>query len=757
MSTVNVSRRKFLGTTAVVGGGLVVGFSLSGCSRAPLPIEKTEGSLVPNAFLQITPDNVVRFYCPRDEMGQGVTTGLGTLICEELDYDPVNLDVAFAGVHSDYGIPGAGIQMTGGSGSIRAHYEQLRQVGADTRALLVEAAARDLGVARERITTADGHVLADGERHAYGRFVATAQTLTAQEGAPLKAPSEFRYIGKELPRIDSIAKATGTAQFGIDVDIPGMHHAVVVRSPVAGARLKSVDKTKARQMPGVTHVLEISSGVAVVAEKFWQAKTAAETIEPEWEDAPLGAVSTQTVRDDYQAGLQTDEGLVGPEEGDLDAGFAAAETVVESEYWVPYLAHAPLEPMNAVVKLENGEADLWTGTQSPTAAQGLVARFAGLEEEKVRVHNAYLGGGFGRRATMTHVIEATELAVATGKPIQLLWSRADDMRHGVYRPASLMRIKAGVDAEGHLSTWDAARVGGNITPDSIENLLPGLFPGLDASTVTWMAGLSDDLTKGWFADPSSVEGLHADYDFENLRVTHTTVDHGLPLTFWRSVGHSYTAFAKESMVDELAEAAGVDPIEFRLSNTKNNPRLHNVIRVAGERASRMRPGAGHHLGFAAHHSFATDVAQVAEVSVSSGKIRVHKVLCVVDCGTAVNPDVVRAQMEGGIMFGLTAALYGKLELENGAIRESNFHDYPILRMDEAPEVEVVILDNGTEPTGVGEPGLPPIAPAVANAVYLATGMRVRSLPFDLEASRVEGLSQWRVPPRDPFWPHSGRV
>ncbi len=731
MSATNVSRRHFLRTSAVAGGGLVVGFSLSGCSRDPLPFDKQANALVPNAFLQITPESSIRFYCPRDEMGQGVTTGLGTLIGEELDLDPALLDIVFAGVHSDYNNPDMGVQGTGGSNSLKAHYLQLRQVGADTRALLLDAASRDLGVARTNLSTDNGHVVASGKRHPYGEFVGTAATLTAPEAAPLKAESEFRWIGRDFPRLDALGKATGTTIYGIDVDIDGMHHAVVSRSPVAGARLLSVDSTRAKSMPGVTDVVEISSGVAVVAQKYWQARQASAALETQWDHVPLADIDTATVRRDYEAAVGGAEGLVGPEQGDLQAGFEASSQVLEGQYWTPYLAHAPLEPMNAVLKIENGEAELWSGTQGVGAAQGLVSRFSGIEPEKVTVHNTYLGGGFGRRGTLTHIIEITEIAIATGKPIHLLWSREDDIRHGVYRPASLMNIRAGLDDNGRVTTWDAQRVGGNITPETLKNMLPGLFPGLGEGLIDWVVGVSEDVLRGWVVDPTSIEGLHEDYDFANVKVTHTTLDHGVPLTFWRSVGHSYTAFAKESMMDELALAAKVDPVDFRLQNTQGNPRLHNVIRVAGERMKQMAPADGRHLGFAAHHSFATDVAEIAEISVTDGAIRVHKVVCVVDCGTAVNPDVVAAQMEGGVMFGLTAALHGQLNLDSGVIRESNFHDYPILRMNEAPEVEVIIVDSGTAPTGVGEPGLPPIAPAVANAVYRATGQRLRSLPLRL--------------------------
>jgi isoquinoline 1-oxidoreductase subunit beta len=742
MNTINVSRRNFLKSSSVIGGGLVIGLSLSGCSETPLPIDAADGAFVPNAFLQILPDNTFKFYTARDEMGQGVTTGLSTLVGEELDVDPLNMEILFAGVHPDYNNPGMGVQGTGGSNSINAHYTQLRQVGANTRALIVEAAAHDLGIKKESIETDNGHIVVGGERHPYGKFVATAASLTASTEAPLKSPSEFRYIRRESPRVDAIAKATGTAQFGIDVDIPNMHHAVVVRSPVAGARLQSVDKTEAKQMPGVTDIIEIGSGVAVVAKKFWQAKTAAETLNPKWQDVPLAKVDTSTLRDDYQAAMANEEGPVGPDDGDLNAAFSSAANVLEGEYWTPFLAHAPLEPMNAVVRIENGEADVWSGTQGPPGAQGLVSRFSGIPPENVRVHQTYMGGSFGRRGTLTHIIEATEIAVASKKPVQLLWSREDDLRHGLYRPASLMKLKASVDNDGYITAWDAKRVGGNISPETLKNLLPALFPGLGDGTVNWMVGFADSTFKGWVSDPSSIEGLFEDYDHPNTRVEHTTVNHGLPLTFWRSVGHSYTAFAKESMIDELAFAkesmidelalaAGMDEVLFRLQNTKNNPRLHNVIKVAGEKMKTMKPAEGHFLGFAAHHSFLTDVAEIAEVSIKDNKIKVHKVTCVVDCGTAVNPDIVRAQMEGGIVFGLTAALHGNLELENGAIKESNFHDYPILRMSEAPAIEVVIIDQGTEPTGVGEPGLPPIAPAVANAVFRATGKRLRSLPLKL--------------------------
>ena len=727
----NVSRRRFLKTSGIAGGGLVVGFTFAGCSSSVPPIARLEGDFVPNAFLQITPENRVRFHCPRDEMGQGVSTGLATLVAEELDVAPWEIEVLWAGVHADYANPDFGIQGTGASTSIKAHYRQLRQVGANVRAVLLEAAAGQLKRSVSDLSTDGGHVVVDGERFPYGQFVATAAALEAPAEAPLKSAVDFKFIGKEFVRIDALAKSTGAAEFGIDVEIPNLHHGVVRRCPVAGGTLKSYGGERARAVQGVTDVVEIGSGVAVVADRYWSAKKGAEALEVEWNLPELAGVSTEQLHTDYRAGLDVDGDVTG-DRGDLDEGFARAGHILENEYWAPYLAHAPMEPMNAVVRIEGGEADVWTGCQGIVAAQGLVARHAGLDKEKVRAHNAYLGGGFGRRATLTHVIEATQLAMATNKPIKVLWSREDDMQSGIYRPASLMRIRAGVDDEGRLTAWQAKRVGGNITPDTLRNMMPALLPGMvGEGVIDWMVGVANGTFDGWVVDHSSIEGLYEDYDAPHREVRHVTINHGLPLTFWRSVGHSYTAFAKETMMDELAAKAGVDPVELRLRNTQGKPRLRNVIEVAGERLRQWQKSPGRHLGFAAHSSFNTDVAEVADVSVEDGVVKVHKVLCVVDCGLAVNPDIVRAQMEGAVMYGLTAALHGELDLENGAIKQSNFHDYPILRMNEAPDVDVVIIDSSEDPTGVGEPGLPPIAPAVANAVFAATGQRLRSLPLKL--------------------------
>ncbi|NKC11389.1 MAG: molybdopterin-dependent oxidoreductase [Gammaproteobacteria bacterium] len=732
MSALELTRRKFLWTAGIVGAGLVVGYSMTG--TRPLPIGRESGGLIPSAFLQITPDNIIRFYCPRDEMGQGVTTGLATLIGEELDVHPADLKIELAGVHADYSNPEFGVQATGGSTSMRVHFMPLRQVAADVRKLLLQAASADLDMPVSALQTERAHILAGGKRFPYGQFVATAQSLELPQDTPLKPKAGWRYIGREFARIDGIAKSTGAAIFGIDVDLPDLHRAVVKRSPVAGGTLARLDAAKARAMPGVTHVLPISTGVAVVAKQFWQAKKAAEALDVTWDQPPLASVSTADLKADYARALDTEQGQSTAERGDPERGFKAARHIIESDYWAPFLAHAPMEPMNAVVRIGDGIADVWSGTQGAAGAQGLVARQLGFAREQVRIHSTYSGGGFGRRGTLSHVIEAAEVAQASGEPIQLIWTREDDIRSGVYRPASLMRVKAGVDGNGTVRAWEAKRVGGNIMPDVLNVALPAFLPtAVPHTAIGWIAGAADKAFADWTVDRSSVEGFYGDYDFPNQVVRHVTREHGLPLSFWRSVGHSYTAFAKESALDELAHQAKMDPVALRIANSNDNPRLQNVVKIAGERLRGMRLGDGRAIGMAAHGSFFSYVAQLAEVSVEAeaGRIRVHKVTCVVDCGQAVNPDIVRAQMEGAVMYGLTAALHGNLELDNGAIRESNFHDYPILRMDEAPEVDVIIVDSDEPPSGVGEPGLPPIAPAVANAVFAATGQRLRSLPLKL--------------------------
>ena len=732
MTTTDLSRRRFIKSAALAGGGMVVAVVLPGCSfNGALPIDADSADLIPNAFLQITPDNGVIFYSPADEMGQGIRTGLATLVGEELDYHPARMEVRSAGAHEAYNNPEYFIQLTGGSNAVRAFYEPLRQVGADTRALLLSAAATDLGIPATQLTTEDGHVVAGDRRYPYGDFVATAMDLDMPTETPLKPATDFRYIGQDFTRVDALVKSTGVAQFGIDIDLPGQLSAVVVRSPVPGAQPLSFDDSDVRSQPGVRHIVPISSGIAVVADSYWQANKAAQRLTVEWASNSLSELDSAQVRADLEDAVAADNEVDAASEGDLDTAFTAAKTTLSATYFAPFLAHAPMEPVNATLRIDGDKAELWTGVQAIGVAQGLVARITGLPLENIRVHNQFLGGGFGRRGTLNHIIEVTEIAMAVEKPVQLLWSRENDLQNGLYRPASLMQLRAGIDDAGRVSAWQARRAGGDLTVETLRNSLPGLMPGMPSGMLDGLATGMDYLFKNWSVDPSSVEGLHETYSFPTYEIAHTSVDHGLPLTFWRSVGHSYTAFAVESMMDELAETAGIDPVSFRLNNLQGKPRMQRVVQRAGELMAAMTLPEGNHLGFAAHSSFFTDVAQIAEVSVNNGAIRVHKVTCVVDCGTAVNPDIVRAQLEGSVMFALTATLFGEIEIQDGAVVQSNFHNYPILRMDEAPAVEVEIIESTAPPTGIGEPGVPPLAPAVANAVYRATGSRLRELPLRL--------------------------
>jgi isoquinoline 1-oxidoreductase subunit beta len=726
------SRRQFLKMAGLTGGGLIAGVSFTGGPHSGMALAAAPADFLADAFVQITPQNTVRFYLPRDEMGQGVYMGLTTLVAEELDVSPKAIDVQFAPVGKDYDNPAYNIQGTGGSTSMAAHFYPLRQSGANTRALLLAAAAAAHDVAVVQLDTREGEIFL-GEKLLgnYGDFAEAANSQRLAAPAPLKPREQFRYIGSELPRIDALAKATGTAVFSGDIELDGLKRAVVLRPPVHGGRVAAFNADAATQLPGVQQVLEIHSGVAVVADSYWQARKAAEAVEVQWQLPAEKWPSSADIASEYQRRMDSEKGTEATATGRVEDTLAGSANRHSAQFWTPYLAHATMEPMNATVRIQGGECDVWVGCQSPYLAQGFAARYSGVNREKVRIHNQFMGGGFGRRMTLTHVSEAAEIAAASGYPIQLQWSREDDMKYGVYRPASLVRIDASVGEQGRIEAWQAKRVGANLVGDQLEAALGGVVPALPAFLEKMVVAAGDKLHQRLKVDHASVEGLAEDYDWPNLSVRHVTVDHGIPVTFWRSVGHSFTAFAKEVMMDELADMAGVEPGKFRVENSGENPRLQAVIRRADEFMAGGPSQPGRFLGMAAHGSFSSYVAQVAEVSVQAGQITVHRVACVVDCGQVVNPAIVRDQMAGAIIFGLTAALYGDIEIEDGAIKQSNFHDYPILRMTESPEIEVVLVDSEEDPTGVGEPGLPPIAPAVANAVYRATGQRLRSLPLRL--------------------------
>ncbi|MDG1446664.1 MAG: molybdopterin-dependent oxidoreductase, partial [Porticoccaceae bacterium] len=505
---------------------------------------------------------------------------------------------------------------------------------------------------------------------------------------------------------------------------------IVSRSPVAGGRVKSVNDSVARSMAGVTDIVQIDSGVAVVAESFWKAKKAAATLDISWDLPELAKFSSAQIKADYQDALNSGAGDT-EISGSIEDGMLSATHQIGREFWTPYLAHTPMEPVNAVVRITGDQAELWAGTQGPGVARGLVARHADVQVDKVTVNSLFSGGGFGRRAQLSHVAEATQVAVATNKTIKLVWTRENDVQNGWFRQASVMQINAGIDERGLVTAWDAARAGGDLTPHTMASILPGALPSVPKGINDLLVDATESIFDGWVIDGGGVEGLVDDYDFPNKQLRHASVNHGLPLAAWRSVGHSFTAFAKETVMDELAEQAGLDAFELRRRNLQGNPRLLGALQAVQKGLENWDIPEGHHIGVSAHGSFHSYAAQAAEVSVENNQIRVHRVLCAIDCGQVVNPDIVRGQMEGSIMYGLTAALYGDIEIENGAVKESNFHDYKMLRISEAPKVEVLIVESEEAPSGVGEPGLPPVAPAVANAVYRATGVRLSSMPLVL--------------------------
>lgn len=730
----NSSRRSFLKLAGITGGGLVLGVSLNGCSASPSPLPYgTKDAWQPHAFLQIAPNGEVKFFLPQAEMGQGITHGLVTLVAEELNMQPATIIVKVAGVHKDYNVPEAGMQITGGSASIRTRYQGVREAAAMARTLLLAAASQQWGVESDQLSLVDGEIRDNNRVASIGDFVATAMSLPEPENVSLKPANEFRWIGKNSgPRVDAIAKVTGTAEFGIDVEIPNLKRAALKRCPVIGGTVKSFNPASAKSVEGVHQVIEIYNGVAVLADHYWQAKKALEVVEVEWEfPETLTAHSTETIEKAMEDAL-AQEGENSFTQGDVALGLSQAESTLKARYKAPFLAHATMEPMNCVVHLQGDRAEVWAPTQAPGLAQQIASERSGIDRDNIQVHTTFLGGGFGRRAFHDFVAEATAIAKVTGVPVQLVWSREDDMQNDYFRPAAMAEFEAGLDDQGKLVSWSAKRTGPNIMPYMIDEALGMLLPeAVPQGIVEWMSKRGYGVFDGWQIDPASVEGLHEDYTIANKSVDHVTVDPGLRCGYWRSVGHSFSGFFVESFMDELAVKTGQDPLAFRLNHMDDNPRLKNVLKLAAERAGWGQAKAGRFLGMAAVKSFESFVAEVAEISVENGKLIVHKVTCAVDCGRVVNPDIVRTQMESGINYGLTAALYGDITIKDGAVQQSNFHDYQVLRMSESPEIDVILVDSEEPPTGVGEPGLPPIAPAVANAVYAATGQRLRSLPLKL--------------------------
>ena len=733
MNKVSLTRRKFLLSTGIAATGLIVGCSVTRANE--IGYSTVAGAFEPNSFIQITSDSEVIFYLPNNEMGQGILDGLTTLIAEELRVEPGAIDVRHAQRHEDYTNPEMGMQATGGSNAVRGQFLPLRQAAANAAAAVRNAAAQQLNVAADKIVLVNGMVDVDGKRYPYGQFASLAATLPVPENATLRSAEQFDQIGRERPRLDALAKSTGTALFGIDAEVDDLLRAVVVRSPVIGASLISFDATEARKQSGVVAVLEIRNGVAVVAESYWQARKAAALVDIQWSKTELSSWSSDTLYEKFVETLNdtSQKGLECCTEGEGGSLLENSAIVAVADYYAPYLAHATMEPMNCTVQIDGDRCAIYVGTQSVQVSAGAAVYYGDFDADKVAMHPAFLGGGFGRRVIGDDVAEAVVIAKQTGRNIQVVWSREDDMTADFYRPAALVRMQAGVSEQGVIETWAVRRVGPNTMNYVLDEWVDALAPDfLNKRFVNWLSKFPHSLFNRFVADPSSGDGIYTDYDTANKAVYHVTQDPGLRTGFWRSVGNSSNAFFKESFIDELAHRVGMDEVQFRLANMQKNPRLKKATELAAAKANRGQPlPAGHFHGLATHSSFGSAVAQIAEVSIENNTIVVHRVTAAIDCGIVVNPGIVRDQVEGGIIYGLTAALYGEVTLRDGVVQETNFHTYPMLRMAQAPTVDVHIVDSQEHPEGVGEPGLPPIAPAVANAIFKATGQRLRTLPLKL--------------------------
>lgn len=712
-----LSRRAFLKVSTAACGGLLVGVRLPAANENAAATSLAN-QWSPNAFVRIATDGRVTVMINKAEMGQGVSTSLTMVVAEELDADWSRIAFEFAPADLVYAHPGYGIQMTGGSTSTMGMTEPMRQAGATARTMLVAAAAKQWKVPLDECRTENGSVVHDksSRRTGYGELVATAAKLAVPDKVPLKARSQFTLIGKPTHRLDSEAKVHGTAQFALDVYVPGMLTAVVAHPPTFGGKATKIDALAARAVKGVKDVIDVGSGVAVIADGFWAAKRGRDLLKIDWDLGPNAALSTEGLRAAYRA-LSRKPGLVARKIGDAASVKAKAAKNLEVDYELPFLAHSPMEPLNCVVAPAADGAEIWAGTQFQTVDQAAAAAVFGVAPEKVKLNTTFLGGGFGRRANPAsdYIVEACKIAKATKSAIKLVWTREDDMRSGYYRPLWHSRIGASIDAKNNVIGWTHTIVGQSfIVGTPFEKFI--VKDGIDGT---------------------SVEGAEdMPYAVPNVQVELHTTKNAVPTLWWRSVGHSHTAFVVESFLDEIANETKQDPLALRRSLLVAKKAHLGVLELAAAKAGygKSLPN-GHAHGVAVHFSFNTFVAMVAEVSMVDGWPKVHRVTVAVDCGTTINPDTVKAQLEGAVGFGLTTALYSEIEIKDGSVVQSNFHDYPLLRIHEMPAVDVHIVASDASPTGVGEPGVPPVAPALCNAIFRLTGKRVRRLPVRQEDLR----------------------
>ena len=695
-----LDRRDFLKTTAAGAGGLFVAFYLPARATAAEPIAATDAAL--NAWIHIGTDETVTLFVHKAEMGQGTVTSLPMLLAEELECDWSRVRTEFPGVDRAYG-PSQGVF---GSASIRSSWDPLRKAGATAREMLVAAAATRWGVSPSACRAENGFVVNAGTnaRASFGSLAADAARLTPPANPPLKDPKQFHLIGTSPKRLDTPGKVDGSTTFGIDVRLPGMKYAAIERCPVFGGTLVRFDDTKAKAVPGVTQVVRISNGVAVVADNTWSAMQGRKALTISWNEGRYAASTSESIRSLF-ATMVEGPGAEARKEGDAASALSRAAKRLDAIYEAPYLSHSPMEPLNCTAVVRPDSCEVWASTQNQTAAQQAAARVTGLAPERIKINSLYMGGGFGRRAGSDYVTEAVEVAKAVSGPVKVQWSREDDMQHDTYRPAAYVHFAGGVDEQG----WPVALTARVACP-----AFAGPRPGVDRTAVEGLADLA--------------------YAIPHVLVEYYNPDAGIPTSYWRSVGYSQNTFFLEAFLDELAAAGGKDPLEVRRRLLAGAPRMRGVLELAASKAgwgTALATGRGR--GLAVVDNIGSFTAQVAEVTVSGSTIRVDRVVAAVDCGHVINPAIVAQQIRSGIVFGLSAALKGAITIDRGRVREGNFDKYDVIRMSETPVVEVHIVPSQERPGGIGEASVPGIAPAVANAVFAATGQRVRKLPMRLQA------------------------
>ena len=708
----NFGRRAFLQQTAAAAGGLVLAFALPGGGGSHASEQARGGQM--NAWLRIGADDSITLIVDRSEMGQGVYTALPMLLAEELEVDLSRVKVVAAPVGDPYVNVLNGGQVTGTSNSVQDAWEKLRKAGAQARMMLIAAAAQRWHVKPSDCQAHDGRVVsAQGKTASYGELAEAASKLPVPKEVPLKDASQFRLIGKPLPRLDTASKVDGSAEFGLDVQLPGMLYAVIALCPTLGGKVISVESSAAQSMPGVRAVLTTAGGVVVVADHFWQARKARDALRIDWDQGPnigLDNAKIWSMIDQAATGGPGDSAL-GREEvsaalknGNAPEALKKAAKTLSAAYELPMLAHAPMEPMNCTADVKAGRCDIYVGTQVQQMAQAAAADAAGLKPDQVNVHTTLLGGGFGRRLEVDFIPAAVAASKALGAPVKLIWTREDDMTQDYFRPPARAAVSAGLDEKDRLLAWAL-----HVTSPSI-------------------TARFDPTNKNPF--DSVIEYVqNFPYAVPNFDLRYTRREIGIDVGYLRSVSHGPNCFAVESSIDELALAAAKNPLDFRLEHLAGKPRHIRVLELVAERSGWGKAPKGRYQGLAFMEGYTSHIAQVAEVSVENGRLKVHKVTCVIDCGQAVNPRIVASQLESGIIFGLSAALWGDITLRNGRAQQQNFHEYRVLRLHETPQIDIHLVPSDAPPGGIGETGVPPVAPAVCNAIFAATGKRLRSLPI----------------------------